>query len=121
MAESVIRRAAGTSSYASPTYTDGTATNGSAYGVRCIKYENGMIRITGLFKVTSEKNADEVLFTLPAGYIHAVANNGGMRFWGSITNIATGVSHVIHIANKNVCAYGSSLPVGTYMINVFYF
>ncbi len=92
--------------------------------LRCIKYANGLKRITGLFKVgTGGVQNGATICTVPSSdYNYISANNGNILGFGTVTRPYTGLSYGFDFDNASLYFYGVvSVPEGTYIMDYLYY
>ena len=96
------------------------STTNDTDNLRCIKYGNGLKRITGLFKVTGGTVSPGSICTVTDAFARSSTNNGAIQGWFPIIG-KNGSIHIGRMNGTDVRLWANAMPEDTYAIDYLYF
>lgn len=114
-----------TSSYSLiSTYGSGVAkynSNGDANNLRCIKFGNGLKRLTGLFRVTAALSGGAQICVFPSGFSLDTTKNGSIQAFPLMISTSGATVRTGQMSGGQILLFSSNMPSDTYIIDQFYF
>ncbi len=114
-----------TSSYSLiSSYGSGVAkynSNGDANNLRCIKFGNGLKRLTGLFRVTSALSSNAQICAFPSGFSLDTTKNGSIQAFPLMISTDGATVRTGQMSGGQILLFSGNMPIGTYIIDQFYF